>query len=410
MIQLNSSRGAARALIEALNGEDEAQQQSAFETFVDSIASDVASEYRKAVASGDANALQSRGFRVLTSEETEYYEKIIEALGDPNPTQAFANIPDDAMPRTIIEDVLKDLKTERPLLELIDPQYTTYITEWILNSHTAQQFAWGEINSEIAKEITSSFKAIEIKQSKLSAFACVKRDMLKLGPTWLDGYVRACLFEAWGAGMEHGIIAGSGVNGEPIGMRKDIHSGVSVDTETGYPDKQAIAVDNFGPVAYGALVAQLVTDESGKQKNIDLVNGDSLALVCNNTTYLTKVMPAVRYLTDAGYRDAFPVATKVVTCNALENDEAILCLAGEYGLFVGGDRGIENSDEFAFLADNRYFKLVTYAYGRAEDNTSAILLDLTGLNPLESIPKPVNVSGTVTTTAAADDSSDLASA
>nr|AHF24302.1 major capsid protein a [uncultured bacterium Contig1770] len=391
MIKLNQAKNAAAAIVQAVRDGDEKAQEAAFSGFMDAVAADVAAQFEAAQASNDTRALADRGFRQLTGEETAYYQKVIEALKSSNPKQAFDAIPDDAMPTTIFEDVMRDLEQERPLLAAVKPVYTKYLTEWVLNDHTAQRFAWGEITDAITKEITSAFKVVSVKQSKLSAFAVVSRGMLDLGPVFLDGYVRACLFEAWGDGMEYGIVAGTGINSEPIGLRKDIHEGVSIDTSTGYPDKTAVPVTDFLPASYGPLVASLAVNEKGNPKR----GSGNLCLLTNANTYLTKVMPAIRMLTSSGeYSDAFPVATKPIETEALADNEGILARLDEYGLFVGGDRGIESSDEVKFIEDQRAFKLVTYANGRAVDNTSAILLDLTNL-PALAFP----VQGSVTTTA-----------
>jgi hypothetical protein len=61
--------------------------------------------------------------------------------------------------------------------------------------------------------------------------------------------------------------------------------------------------------------------------------------------------------------------------------EAVLALLGEYDLFAGGDRGIEFSDEVKFIEDQRAFKTVLYAFGKAYDNTSALLLNISNLDP-----------------------------
>ena len=65
----------------------------------------------------------------------------------------------------------------------------------------------------------------------------------------------------------------------------------------------------------------------------------------------------------------------------MADGKAILALLGEYDMFVGGDRGIEYSDDFKFLDDQRVFKVVTYANGIAYDDTTALVLDLSKLEP-----------------------------
>lgn len=398
MIKLNSSKAAASDLMEAMRGEDEAAISQAFEKFAESVAADVAGEFRSAVAQHDEQVLAQRGFRMLTSEETEYYQHVIDALRSDVPQQAFATIPEKMMPVTIFDQVLKDIEQAHPLLAKLNIVNTQYLTRWLRNKHTAQAAAWGEIDSTITQEITSAFEVIEITQGKLSAYAVLTRDMLELGPRFLDGYVRTVLGEAIAYGFEYGAVKGIGIKGEPIGMIKDIHTGVNVNQTTGYPDKTATAVTAITPTTWGALVASLAKDENQREKNVNMLANGNLCLIVNNTDYLTKVVPAVRVMgTDGIYRDSFPIPTEVVVSNQVPSGKAILALMDEYQMFVGGNRGIEYSDEFAFLEDKRYFKIVSYAYGRAEDNTSAAYLDISGLQPAVV---PVSVQGTVTTHAA----------
>jgi hypothetical protein len=138
-------------------------------------------------------------------------------------------------------------------------------------------------------------------------------------------------------------------------------------------------VTDFLPASYGALVAQLALDDEEKVKS-DL---SGLTLVCNTVDYLMKVMPATTVLTNAGTyaHDLFPIPTRVVTSEFLEEGEAVLFLANEYDLLAGGNRGIEYDDGYQFLEDNRVFKVVQYAFGLPQWNTTAIVLDLSELNP-----------------------------
>lgn len=396
-INLMNKSAASASMMAALKDGDESAYQQAFEDFSQAVANEVADSYREAVASNDARIMAERGFRTLTSQERSYYEGVIGALRSETPQQAFAELPDKALPTTVFQSVLKDVQTSHPLLSAVSPQYVGAVTRWVKAKHTKTMAAWGELNSAIAKEITDAIEVVEVKQGKLSAFAVVSLDMLELGPEWLDLFVRTVVGEAYACAMELGIVSGKGIKGEPVGLDRDIHEGVSVNSTTGYPAKAAVAATSFDPEGYGALVAKLVKNEQGADKPVDIVNGGSLALIVNNTTYLTKVMPAIRQLVNGTYMDAYPVATKTIASSAVEDNKAILALLDEYGLFVGGDRGIQYSDDFKFLEDQRTFKLVSYAAGRAADNTSAIVLDL---SKLEGAAAPVKVKGTVSTKAA----------
>jgi HK97 family phage major capsid protein len=381
-------------IVAAMKTDDEAKVKQAWEAFHDAVVADVKQDSEELLATHDSEVLAQRGYRQLTTKETKWYQKVIEALRSTNPKQAFTAIigtdnEDDLMPTTIIEDVYKNLREEYPLLKAINFNYVGYTTKWILNDHSTQAAVWGTITDQIVKEITSAFKTVDIEQYKLSAFAVIEHGMLDLGPTFLDGYIRACLAEALMAGLETAIVSGSGHN-EPIGLIRDIHDGVSVNSSTGYPEKTPVAVKSFTPAEYGALVAQMAKTEKGKARKFAKVG-----LIVNMTDYLTKVMPATTVLNTTGHyvNNLFPFATDVYVSNAVDEGKAVLFLADEYFLGMGGQKNgvIEYSDEYKFIEDQRVFKVKQYGAGRAFDNTSALYLDISGLEPAYIQVKQVEV-------------------
>ena len=384
MFEITENKQVFNDIVQAMKSGDEKAAQTAWAAFHDSIAAKVRKDFAELQESNDAAVLAQRGYRQLTAKETKWYQKVIDALRSTNPKQEFVSIinspnEEDLMPTTIIEDVYKNLRDNHPLLGAIDFQYTGYITKWILNDHTVQKAVWGPINSEIVKEITSAFKTETINQSKLSAYAVIENDMLDLGPTFLDGYIRACLAEALAAGLVYGLVDGTGKD-EPVGLTRDIHDGVEFNSSTGYPRKTAEPVKDFSPKNYGPLVAKMAVNEKGKPKSFAEVS-----LVCNLVDYLTKIMPATTVLTSGGTyaRDLFPFPTKVYVDNILETGEAVLFIPGEYHLFMGGQKNgvIEVSEENKFLEDQTVFKIKQHGTGRAADNTSALLLDISDLDP-----------------------------
>ena len=372
------------SLVEAMKSGKEEDIQAAWVGLHDSIAAKVKADFEELQETNDAAILAQRGYRQLTTKEKKWYEKVITALKSKEPKQAFTAIigsgnEEDLMPITIMEDVYKNLKDEYPLLKAINFQYVGYITKWILNDHTAQNAVWGKITDAIIKEITSSFKVIDVNQNKLSAYAIIELGMLDLGATFLDGYIRSVLSEAMLAALELAIVAGTGVN-QPVGLIKDIHEGVSFSSTTGYPNKEKVAIKSFSPEEYGAVIARMAKTESGNKRKFKEVG-----LICNQIDYLTKVMPATTVLNANGVyvRDLFPFPTTVYISNALENGDAVLFLKGEYFLGMGGtkDGVIVYSDEYKFLEDQRVFKVKQYGAGHASDNTAAVYLDISNLSP-----------------------------
>ena len=370
---------AINAMQSALMSGDEEAGKQAWQQFLDSVVQTVKEDYE--MFETDKRVLVQRGYRQLTKKEEEFYQKMIKAGKSADPKQEFTDLlsTESAMPETIIEDVYRELTEQHPLLSRIKFQNVKYLTRWILNDHSKQSAAWGEINSEIAKEITSSFKNIDVNVCKLSAFAVIPKDMLDLGPIFLDNYIRTILREALYCALEKAVLKGSGKS-EPTGLNRDIHKGVDFNSETGYPKKTAIKITSFLPKEYGGVLARLAVTETGRMRTFDRVT-----LVCNQVDYLTKVMPATTVMNMNGTysTNLFPFPTDVVRSNELDTGEAILFLPEEYFFGLGGskDGTIEFTDEYKFLEDQRVFKIKLHGNGRAFDNTVAIVLDISALDP-----------------------------
>ena len=393
-IKFNNEQTYAQQLMNAMQTDDKEQITQAWQAFHNSIADSVRQDFEAVRDSNDAAVLAQRGFRQLTSKEKAWYQKFIDAARSTNPKQAFttligSDVEDDLMPETIIEDVYRELEEAHPLLAAIGVQNVGFSTKWVLNDHSKQLAAWGEINSEISKEITSAFRVIDVTQNKLSAFVAIQLDMLDLGPVFLDAYIRRCLLEALACGLEDGIVNGTGLN-QPIGLIRDIHDGVSYSTTTGYPAKAKIAVTDFTPKTYGSLVAQLAQTERGNMRRVG-----KIVLLVNPVDYYNKIVPATTVMgSDGLYRaDVLPVPTTIIQTTALKSGDAVLFLPDEYKLLAGGRRSgtIEYSDEYKFLEDMRYFKIKQHATGKCFDNTSSLYLDIANLEELYVTVKQIEV-------------------
>ena len=369
---------AARQMQEAFNSGNQENMEKAWESFFESVSDAVKDDY--AMHAGDDAALEKRGYRQLTASEKKFYEKFIEAAKSSNPKQAITDLVnvDGGMPDTIIEDVYRELVNEHPLLSAISFTSASYLTKWLISDHTKQNAAWGDINSKITKELTSSFKTLDLTLNKLSCFAVIPKDMLELGPKFLDNYIRTILVEALSVALENAIVTGSGKN-MPIGLDRDIHTGVAV-VEGAYPRKKPVPVTDFLPASYGGLVAKLCKTEKGTYRKVE-----GLSFVCNPVDYYNKVMPAttVMNLNGTYTGNVFPVPTDVYQSAELKEGEAILFLAKEYFMALGTSKtgNITYDDSYQFLEDNRVYLIKAFANGRAYDDTVALLLDISNLDP-----------------------------
>ena len=393
MIKFGTNSEVFQKFLTALNEGNEENIKAAAEEWNASIMESLKADFADVKASNDSAVLAQRGYRQLTTEERDFYQKLTAALKSSTPKQAFADIigqsiESDFMPATILEDVYRELAQQYPILEDLDFQYVGYLTKWVLNDHTRQKAVWGTITEAIAKEITSAFKVVDVAQSKLSAYAAIETGMLDLGPTFLDAYIRTCLIESISYGLEDAVVNGNGLNC-PAGLTVDIHEGVSYSTTTGYPAKSAEVVTELTAKTYGTLIAKLAVNENGSPRNFTEVN-----FACNLNTYLSKVMPATRVMAASGKYESFLETifpTKIVICNSVADGKAILYLPKEYHLFMGGSKNgvIDFSDDYKFVEDMRYFKIKQYGAGRCTDNTCSVVLDVSGLKaaaiPVEQI-------------------------
>ena len=369
-------QSASVAMQEALKAENEEALSVAFEQFTEAVVDSIRNDYE--MHHNDNAILAQRGYRILTANEQKFYEQWIENAKSSNPRQEFTDLLNDGMPQTIIEDVYRNLVNDHPLLNAITFTNVSYLTRWILNDHTVDKAVWGNINTEVSKKITSSFKIIEMTQCKLSCYAVIPKDMLELGPVYLDNYIRTILVDALACALENGIVTGTGKN-MPIGLDRNISSTASV-VGGEYPKKTAVKVKSFLPAEYGPLVAKMAKTEKGIYRKIEKVG-----LICNPVDYLNKVMPATTVLNAAGTytNNIFPVPTEVFQSAELSEGTAILCLPKEYFMGLGSNKNgsITYDDSTQFLEDNRVYMIKSYANGRAFDDTVSLLLDISELDP-----------------------------
>lgn len=389
----------ANQLAEAYKSGDEEAMTAAWEAFSDSVYERVSNDFKASNEGKDDAVLAQRGYRTLTQKETKYFSALATALKGAKSKQSFIDIlktdeQDDVMPETTFTDVFKYLAEERPLLKRIRFQNAGYTMKWVINDNTAQRGSWGEIDDKITAEIKGSIKVMDISSAKYSAFCVIPIGLLDMGPQFLESFIRQTIAEAWALGIEEAIVNGTGVN-MPVGLTRNPNS--ALDPTDGYAKKTAIKITSFSPKEYGETVNRLVKTEKGKNRTFGQVQ-----LLCNQSDYLTKIMPATTALNASGQyaTNLFPFPTEVIVSNVLEDGQAVLSLLDEYTLAAGGNKNgqIEFDDSIGFLDHTRTFRFVQYAMGRAYDNTSAIVLDIVDLDPAYITVKSLTAAGGETPT------------
>lgn len=377
----------------AMKSEDEGAIAQAFTQFAESVQQNVLEDVKAYQQTADKEILAKRGVHQLTQKESKFYQGIIDAMKSTDVRQAFTGL-DVAFPETVIDNVIADIKAAHPLLNIINFQNTTILTKIVVNKKGIQLAKWGALGSKITQELEGAIGKIDLTLCKLTAFMPISKDMLAVGPEWIDAYVRATLSEAIAYALETAIVTGTGKD-EPIGMDRNVSDGVTV-TGGVYPKKTAIAVTDLSPKTYGTLLATLATDPVDDKKTRPV---NSVVLIVNPKDYFTKIMPATTIQgTDGTYKNnVFPFPTTPIQSCGVEEGKAIIGLSEKYFMGIGaGSTGgkVEYSDEYKFLDDERVYITKMYGNGRALDNNAFLLLDISALG--EAVVS-VEVKGTVAT-------------
>jgi HK97 family phage major capsid protein len=369
-----SNNFAERITAAAASGNQEEMQQALVEMMT-SIQNDIVNTANSLRGVTDAAVLAQRGVRQLTNKERKFYENFIENAKANKPLNALTNA-DKTIPETIIEAVFEDIKEQFPLLAAIDSLPVTGLTKILLSADAGDSAVWGALNAEITKEITAGFIEFDVASKKLSAFLPVSNDMLALGATWLDLYVRRILTEALSVGMINGVVDGDGKDA-PIGMTRDVSDNVVI-TGGVYPRKTAIKVTDLSPATYGDLISRLAKNRNGKDRTVT-----GLGLIVNPTDYYKLIVPATTILVNGTYvNDVLPVPTEIHQAACVPAGHAVLGILKNYFFGIAAQTGVQFSDEYHFLEDERVYKIKLLGNGRAKNDTDFLYLDISDLEPL----------------------------
>jgi len=379
-------------LSDALQANDAEAAAAAMQELQTSVCDQIEAEFEQYKDVSDMNVLQSRGLRVLTSEENQWYQKFISAVKS-GAKQEITNI-GAAIPVTIIDRVIEDIKKAHELLNAVNLVDAAGAMKLVANATqlSAKLGSWGKVTSAIATEVTGGVKTVDVTSAKYTAYFLIPKDFVRFNfgfaPMWVDQYIRAILGEVIAFGLEKTILKGDG---------KDQFIGMEMDTTTAslgkYSAKAAKKITNFDD-DYAAVIADLSVDENGDYRTIDEV-----LLVVNPKDYIKKVRRAQNAVTSAGII-SLTYPTRVVQSAQLSEGEAVVGIAKNYFAAInGGTSGVVEYDDSAqFLEDNRVYTTRVYGNGLPVDNNSFAKLDITGV---EAPALSVKVKGTVTTKAQA---------
>lgn len=380
-------------MVEALQNNDAEAAAKAMQEMQNGICGIIEQEFEQYKGVGDMEVLQSRGLRKLTSEETDWYQKFIGAVKT-GAKQEITNLT-AAMPVTIIDRVIDDMKKNHPLLNAINIQDAAGAIKLVMNGvqMASKLGGWGKITGAISKELKGQIKIIDVTVAKYTAYFIIPKDFVKFNftfaPMWVDQYIRIILSESIAFGLEKTIISGDGSD-QFIGMIMNL----STNQEGVYSAKGPTKITNFDE-DYAAVVAKLAKDPDGDDRMVPEV-----LLVVNPQDYIKKIrriQNTLVYGTGAIdlINNTYP--TRVVQSSMMPEGKASAGIARNYFAAInGGTSGIiEFDDSNQFLEDNRIYTTRVYGNGRPIDNSSFEYLDI---SEIEAPALPVLIKGGSVTT------------
>lgn len=325
----------------------------------------------------DAQILAARGQNVLTSEERKFFNAVVLEGG-------FKE--DTILPITTQERVFEDLVTEHPLLTVIGLQDLGAITRFIYSDPT-KTYAWGALFGEIKGQVNTAFREEQIGQLKLTAFAAIPKDMLELGPEYVERYVRELLVESYSVGLEYGLVNGRGpAQNEPVGLMKNVDSSTGAVTDKTSSGTLTFAPSEFGQVVSGELhdvIKALSTDEKGKarkvlNKIVMLVNPiDAISVQARNTIQTS----------NGQWVTALPYNIQVVESEEIPEKKALFFVKGAYLAAIAGGYKLNKFDQTLAIEDAMLYTIKQFANGKPKDNKTALLYDL-DIQFNTSVPTP----------------------
>lgn len=344
----------------------ETEQTEAFQNYFNLLQEEVANAVRSQVNDEmiDRSIVQSRGQNVLTSEETKFFNEVIDKGGLDD---------EKILPVTTQERIFEDLTTEHPLLDALGLQDLGAVTRFIY-SDAEKNFVWGELFGPIAGQIAAGFREETITQLKLTAFAVLPNDMIELGPVWIERYVRTVAVETISVGLEYGFVNGNGQS-QPIGLLKD------KDPDTGaVTNKTSSGVLTFAPSERGEVVAgELYKVVSALSKNVEgksrKVN-NRVVMVINPIDAVAVSFRNTIQTANGQWVMSLPYNIQTVESEEIPVGKAVFFVKGEYVAAVAGGYKLKKYDQTLAMQDATLFTIKQFANGRPKDNNAARVYDL----------------------------------
>ncbi|ACK97389.1 MULTISPECIES: phage major capsid protein [Bacillus cereus group] len=343
--------------------EGTAEEQSvALNSMIEALATDVRTDILNQVNESmvDRSIMQSRGANVLTSEEMKFFNAVVEEGG-------FKST--ETLPKTTQERIFDDLVEDHPFLQHIGLENLGAVTEFIYGDPEGAA-VWGPLFDDIKGQLNATFRKDSISQLKLTAFIPLANDMLKLGPVWVERYVRTMITEAMKVGLERGFVAGTGKN-EPIGLLKDPSGSV---VNGVYPDKKPVGTLTFEPGRKTINELKGVVKLLAKKLNADGSDAGRPKNIAGKVVMVTNPFDTFDIQANATIQNAAGVYVTSLPFNPILTEsvfvpqgKVLFFVKGQYVAAMGGTEPIKKYEETLALEDATVYIAKQYATGKPKD-------------------------------------------
>jgi HK97 family phage major capsid protein len=359
---------AKKALGEAMSSGDETKSSEAFNNYLDVLQTEVTNAVTAQINSEmvDRSILQNRGTNVLTSEETQFFNRVVTEGG-------FTD--DSVLPVTTQERVFDDLVKEHQILQAIGLQDLGPVTRFITADPT-KAYAWGPLFGDIAGQVNAAFSEEDMGSFKLTSFAAIPNDMIELGPVWLERYVRTLLVESYSTGLEFGFVTGGGTTAnQPVGLDKDVAVDTGAITAKASSGTLTFEPSDKGTIIAGELhgvVSALSTNAKGKSRQI----ANRVYMVVNPIDAIGVQMRNTIQTANGQWVTALPYNVQVVESEFVAQGTALFFVRGEYTAALAGGYRFKRFDQTLALEDATLYTIKQFANGKPKDNKAALLYTL----------------------------------
>lgn len=317
---------------------------------------------------------KDKGFRPLSETEKTFYTRL-----QAGARQAVTADQIDIIPTETIDWTLNEVKKASRIMSLITFPPAN-VKKWLVASKTGAA-AWGNLTDEIVAELTAAITSETMDVFKLSVFCVIPKAIRDLEIGYVDRYFTAILNEAMRDGIAAGYLDGDG-KVAPIGIFRKVDE-TNVDG-TAKAKTVVSTVTGFSPEQ---LAPVLQTLSHGGLRTVQ-----DLTLVCNPLDEYQYVNPALYGdSVTGGYVQKTAIPIDVIPDANCAQGYAAFTMPGYYTMGFQGINVTEYKETMA-IEDADLIIGKAYGNGRATDNDTAVIIDVTSLVPymltVEAVSNP----------------------